>query len=115
MDKIRHDDIVLAVDEGGHDCDLLRSCPAVIGHAVDCEAVDLRLIVVLLRSRLDLPVVDEAARRLRHPVAIVAPVEAVHHQRHVASPTLLRRILLHVCELHFNEPISILTFAINPD
>ena len=52
--------------------------------------------------------------RRRHTV-IVVPVDSVDHEWHVAATILLLWIRGHVRKLHFNEPISILSLAVDPD
>ena len=114
MHHVRHYDIVLAVNECWHYCNLVGTSPVVVRHAVHCKAIHLRFIVILLRSRLEFAMVNHAVRRWRHSIVII-PIKAIDHQWHVASARLLLWILLQISKLHFNEPISILTLAVHPD
>jgi len=60
--------------------------------------------------------VDHATLHLLHRISIiVTPIKAIHHQWHVTTTILRLRVRLHILELHFNEPISILTFAVDPN
>ena len=105
---------MLTIDELWHDNLLLRASPVMFGHAVHIEAIELSLIIILLRSWLHLAVVYHTIGCWWHSV-IVVPVETVDHEWHVASSILLLRLRWQICKLHFNEPISILSFAVDPN
>ena len=60
--------------------------------------------------------VNHTILRLLHRISITTPIKSINHKRHVPSAILLLLwVLLNVFELHFDEPISILTFTINPN
>lgn len=109
--------LLLIIDEGGR-CNL-ASVLAVVHHAATAATTKNShlIFVLLLRARLDLPLLHVAAAAAsdHHSDAIVAavpPVKPVDHEGHISSAILL---LLEVIELQFGKSIPILTFAINPD
>ena len=89
IDDISHDVMVLILNERRHGDLLLMTGPLMLAHCMNGQTIHLSLIVILLWSWLDLSMINHHAILWWRNSIILAPIEAINHQRHISSPILL--------------------------